>query len=314
MKGIELSKKYYEECGKEMLERDFADILPYIAVGFVGSGSDRYGFDDDISLDHDFEPGFNIFIPGEDLVDRKRAFALERAYASLPKEFMGFKRSLISPVGGSRNGVKRISDFYEATVGSADGKLSTQQWLSLPDYALFEATDGEVFFDNYGKFTEIREMLSEMPRDIFLKRLAGNLLLMAQSGQYNYPRCIKHGEVGASEMAICEFVNSAMKVLFLLNGKYMPYYKWQFRALRDIFGCEEFADRLEGLFGGDLSDPATFENKYNTIETIASDIINILVSNELTKAICGDLEKHAYSVNDMIKDANIRNLNILACV
>ena len=92
MKGLELSRRYYEEHGKPMLERDFPLLLPYIAVGFVGSGSDRYGFDDEISRDHDFEPGFCIFLPGEDIVDRRSEFLLERAYAKLPKEYMGFKR------------------------------------------------------------------------------------------------------------------------------------------------------------------------------------------------------------------------------
>jgi len=38
---------------------------------------------------------------------------LERAYSALPKEYMGFKRSPLSPVGGNRHGVIRISDFFE---------------------------------------------------------------------------------------------------------------------------------------------------------------------------------------------------------
>ena len=68
MKGLDLSRKYYETYGREMLERDFADILPYIAAGLVGQGSECMGYDDDLSQDHDFEPGFSIFLPGEDVV------------------------------------------------------------------------------------------------------------------------------------------------------------------------------------------------------------------------------------------------------
>ena len=34
----------------------------------------------------------------------------------------------------------------------------------------------------------------------------------------------------------------------------------------------------------------------------------------MTKAVCGDLEKHAYSLNDSISDSNIRNLHILTAV
>ena len=40
----------------------------------------------------------------------------------------------------------------------------------------------------------------------------------------------------------------------------------------------------------------------------------VLQEQGLTEATCGDLEKHAYSVNDGIKDGQVRNLHILHCV
>lgn len=313
MKGIEISKAYFEEYGRPMLEKDFSDILPYLCVGMVGSGSDCYGFDDEISRDHDFEPGFCILIPNEGVVDRRKEFLLERAYAKLPKEFMGLKRSLVSPVGGRRNGVMRISDFYLNKIGSADGKLSVLDWLTIFENYLFEATNGEIFFDNYGEFSEIRNRIMNMPEDIRLKKLAGNMLLMAQSGQYNYGRCLSHGETGAAQLAVIEFVNAAMKTVFLLNKKYMPYYKWSFRAMRDLKLFSTFSDSFEYLLTSE-NDSVTAQTKTDVIEDIASMIIGYLIDNEMTKAICGDLEKHAYSVNDSISDPNIRNMNIFTAV
>lgn len=313
MKGIEISKAYFDEYGRPMLEKDFSDILPYLCVGMVGSGSDCYGFDDEISRDHDFEPGFCIFIPNEDAVDRRKEFLLERAYAKLPKEFMGLKRSLVSPVGGRRNGVIRTEEFYTNKIGSADGKLSVLDWLTISESYLFEATNGEIFFDNYGEFSEIRNRIMNMPEDIRLKKLAGNMLLMAQSGQYNYGRCLSHGETGAAQLAVIEFVNAAMKTVFLLNKKYMPYYKWSFRAMRDLKLFSTFSDSFEYLLTSE-NDSVTAQTKTDVIEDIASMIIGYLIDNEMTKAICGDLEKHAYSVNDSISDPNIRNMNIFTAV
>ena len=314
MNGLELSRGYYETYGKPMLESEFADLLPYLAVGSVGSGSEHYGFDDAVSRDHDFEPGFCIFLPGEDIVDRRSAFLLERAYAKLPKEYEGVKRSNSSPVGGNRNGVIRTADFYRNAVGAPDGVLSAEGWLHIPDYALAEAVNGVVYFDNYGEFTRIRQSLQTMPDDVRYKRLAGNLLLMAQSGQYNFTRCIRHGEPEAAQLACVEFVTAAMKVLFLLNGRYMPYYKWSFRALRQMDGMADFATQFSFLLTGDNADETVAEVKYDTIETVASDVISILQEQNLTEAICGDLEKHAYSVNDHIADGDIRNLHILAAI
>ena len=54
--------------------------------------------------------------------------------------------------------------------------------------------------------------------------------------------------------------------------------------------------------------------KLDMIEDIASLIINELKEQNLSEAICTDLEKHAYSVNDRISDNDIRNKNILFAV
>ena len=314
MNGLELSRGYFETYGRPMLENDFADLLPYLAVGCVGSGSERFGFDDEISRDHDFEPGFCIFLPGEDVVDRRSAFLLERAYAKLPKEFEGVQRQPLSPVGGNRFGVLRTAEFYAAATGSPTGELSINAWLTVPDTALAEAVNGEVFFDNYGEFSAIRQRLSEMPEDVRLKRLAGNLLLMAQSGQYNFLRCLQHGEPEAAQLACGEFVTAAMKAFFLLQKRYLPYYKWSFRALRQTEDGAELAGKLSFVLLGDHRSEEDAMRKYAMIEEIAGDFITRLQDADLTKAICGDLEKHAYSVNDRIADGTVRNLHILAAV
>ena len=65
MKGLDLARAFYEEYGLPMLEEQFSDVLDKIAIGLTGSGSECYGYDDEISQDHDFEPGFCIFLPEE---------------------------------------------------------------------------------------------------------------------------------------------------------------------------------------------------------------------------------------------------------
>ncbi len=313
MKGLELSEKYFEEYGRPMLEAEFPELTPYLAAGLAGSGSECFGYDDDISQDHDFEPGFILFLPDESVVDRKTAFQLERAYAKLPKEFMGHKRAIVAPVGGMRHGVLRTGEFFLEKTGAADGNLSVEQLLSLPEYYLAEAVNGKIFFDNYGEVTRIRERIGCYPEDIKRKKLAGHLLLMAQSGQYNYTRCLMHGESGAAQLAVMEFVRHAMAVMFLISDVYQPYYKWSFRALRGLPDFALDAELMEYLIttdnGVDLR-----EEKYAVIEGIAVDVAKALRSRSLTEAVCTDLEKHAYSVNDGIKDGEIRNMSVLAAV
>ena len=134
---------------------------------------------------------------------------------------------------------------------------------------------------------------------------------MAQSGQYNYPRILNRGETASAQLALFEFSKAAMKCYFLLNGKYMPYYKWQFRALRDLPNGEAFADSLEFLISTDNgAENANIKNEI--INSVAEEIICVLKEKEITKATCNDLEKHAYSVNDFIKDGDLRNAHILS--
>ena len=313
MKGLEIARAYYEEYGRPMLEEKFPQWLPYLAAGLTGSGSECFGYDDAVSRDYDFEPGFCLFLQGEDMVDRRTAFLMERAYSTLPGEYGGLKRSLLQPVGGARKGVLRTAAFFQARTGSEGEELTWQQWLSIPEYALAEAVNGEIFFDHYGEVTRRRAGLARYPENIRRKKLAGNLLLMAQSGQYNYLRCICHGERAAAQLAVTEFARSTINVLFLLNGRYQPYYKWTFRALRALPRLSLLAELLEYLLTTD-NDSGMYEEKYAVMEDMARDVTEELQRQEVTSAEGQDLERHAYSVNDSIRNPNLRNLHILAAV
>ena len=296
-----------------MLRERFPELCPFLATGLAGSGSECLGFDDEVSRDHDFEPGFCIFLPGEDVVDRKAAFALERAYAKLPGEFMGVRRAKVSPVGGARHGVMRTADFMMDKTGTPDGNLSALQWLSLPDFALAEAVGGEIFDDRYGEITAIRKRLRRRPSDIRFKKLAGQLLMMAQSGQYNYNRCLRHEETAAAQLAVTEFVKSTMAAVFLINDEYQPYYKWSFRAMRALPRLSLEAELLEYLLTTD-NEEETRGEKYAVIESIAADVAKELHEQGLVGTADPDLEKRAYEVNGRIADPQIRNLHILAGV
>ena len=311
MKGLELCENYYLEYGKEMLETGFREVADKLAVGLVGSGSECFEYDDTISQDHDFEPGFCIFIPEEDIIDEKTAFSISREYAKLPNEFMGFKRMKMSPVGGKRHGLIRMSDFYASKCGKPDGNLSSAEWLNVPEYSLSEAVNGKVFTDSFGKFTKIREKLHYYPEDIRTKKLAGYLLLMAQSGQYNYLRCIKRGENAAAQLAMHDFTLASLHTVFLINRRYMPYYKWCFRALKDLGRLSNLYDSFEYLISSD-NEGKKAETKAGMVEDIASLVINELKAEGMTEATCNDLEKHAYSVNDHIADGMIRNMDIFS--
>lgn len=307
MRGIELSRSFYEEYGRPMLERDFSEYLDRIAVGLVGHGSECLGFDDEISTDHDFEPGFCIWIRDED--EQELGFKLFRAYSKLPKEYMGVKCIEKSALGSKEKGVHTISEFYSAYTGRRGAPETWQDWLYTPSHYFAEATNGEVFFDPLGEFSRIREEIKQgMPEDVRLKRIASCALHMAQSGQYNYKRCIAHGEMGAARLALDEFARNTAKIVFLLEKRHAPYYKWVFRGMKALPKLSQIAYDLEKLITLPADETLLIELG---IESISEKIINELKNQRITEATCNYLENHAYSVNEMITDSEIRNLHIL---
>lgn len=313
MRGIELSEKFYLEYGEPMLRESFPELMGLLAIGLAGSGSECLGYDDEVSQDHDFEPGFCIFLPDEELIDRKAEFRLERAYTKLPSEFMGYKRSALKPVGGNRHGVIRMGEFFKSRTGNERGELGLSDWFFVPEQSLLEATGGKVFYDGLGEFSAIRERLSYMPEDVRLKKLAGNLLIMGQSGQYNYARCAARGESGAAQLALAEFVKSAINVVFLLNKRYVPYYKWSFRALGELEILSQLGESLEYLISSGNT-AAEVERKQAEIERVCAAVSAALTRAELSDFGGNEAEAHAYAVNRKIQDGNIRNLHIMYAI
>ncbi len=309
MRGLDIAREYYRQYGKPMLESLFGDVIDRIAVGLVGEGSECLGFDDALSRDHDFDLGFCLWIPTED--EPKYGFRLERAYAKLPKEFMGLRRGILSPVGGNRRGVMTVEQFYTRFLGAPNAPDTIERWLYTPAHSLAAASNGEVFADPLGVFSSVRsQLLLGYSEDIRRKKLAAHTVFMAQAGQYNYTRCLSRGELGAAQLAIFEFVKHAISAIYLLNNRYEPFYKWAYRGLGELSVLGHLGEALQYLTEVDNS-PSNADTKQAVIEDIATLMIHAFVEQGLTDKTGNDLEKHAYSVLNGIGDGVLRNMHIM---
>ena len=307
MKGLEEARKFYEEAGAEMISRNFGDFENRIAVGLVGHGSECFGFDDQTSRDHDFETGFCLWLTKDD--EEKIGFRLMRAYDKLVKSVNGERADRV--VENGFQGVFVTGDFYRRYTGCAGAPKTWQDWLYTNSAYFAEATNGEVFRDDLGEFTKIRnEILHGMPEDVRAKKIGSCSLKAAQSGQYNYARCLAHGEEGAAMLALFEFVTNAIELAFLLNRKHCPYYKW---ALRSMDGLDKFAELkqpLEYLLTAD-NDKAGQSVKKAIVEDISLALANEINAQFDLGVEGGFLEPYAYAIQKRIKNSDIRNLHIV---
>lgn len=236
-----------------MLYEQFPEIAEKAAAGLVGYGSECLGFDDEISRDHDYGPSFCIWLPREIYGEYGRK--MQAAYEALPKEFMGFAGRVEEEQGKGRVGVLCLENFYMEILGQDCVPEREEEWFAIPESALCTAVSGKVFEDNFGLFTKMREALSAYyPEEVWRKKLAESLAKAAQAGQYNYARAMKRGERIAAEICLTEFAKEAMQIVYLLNKKYAPFYKWMHRGLRELAVCGEIGDMLSLLY--QVPDPA----------------------------------------------------------
>ncbi len=126
VKGLELAEHYYTVYGAGMIQEKFSRYKDRIAAGLVGDGSECYGFDDEISQDHDWGPCFCLWLNKKDYDEIGPA--LQQEYERLPEQFDGFKR-LTSQWGGGRVGVFEIGAFYSKFLGRPDTPQTLEQWL-----------------------------------------------------------------------------------------------------------------------------------------------------------------------------------------
>lgn len=70
-----------------MIHTQFPEYEDRIAVGLAGHGSECFGFDDDLSKDHDFGPAVCLWLTDDDYDSIGERLAAE--YDKLPKSFLG---------------------------------------------------------------------------------------------------------------------------------------------------------------------------------------------------------------------------------
>ncbi|NLL78858.1 MAG: DUF4125 family protein [Clostridiales bacterium] len=275
MTGLALCEAYYETYGREMIHKKFPEYENQIAVGLVGEGSDCFGFDDEISRDHDFGPRFCMWLT--DSVYEKIGEELQREYEHLPKEFMGFEKNPTIQ-GKDRCRVYRIGEFYEQFLGMTHAPQTIAEWRVIPEENLATAVNGKVFRDDLGEFTKIRtQLLAYYPDTLWRAKLSEHVVKMGQLGQCNYERMCRRQEWVTAEVILGEYMTITMQTVYLLNRTYAPYYKWLHKGMNSLAVLPEIMDILNAI----VDMPRRDERIPMTIEIVASLILAQLKEQKL---------------------------------
>lgn len=313
--NMERCRDFYENYGRSMLHNEFPEYESRIAVGLAGEGSDCFGFDDSISADHDYAPGFCMWLTNEDY--EKIGSQLQAAYDRLVEKIYRYKSS--DRFLKDRRGVSTISDFYNKMLRTSyDFQHGcNMDYLSVQEFQLATATNGEVFRDDLGIFTGVRKKLMEhYPQEVLRRKLAQEMHEFSQYAQSNYPRMMARGDTLTANLCIAKAIENVMNIFYLLNSTYAPYYKWKRKGLEKICGTEDVVCVLDEIAVTPCQDEAWKNNTYSPVQLNSEDRIVMLfekAAGEILKVlkdkgfVSGDelfLEAH---VEEVLKDMDSKH-------
>ncbi|MDO4690899.1 MAG: DUF4037 domain-containing protein [Fusobacterium sp.] len=299
MKGLELSRRYFYDIVLPAFEEKLKQVLPLCAFGLVGEGSECFTYDDEISRDHDFGPSVCIWLKENDY--RKYRDKINIVLENLPKEFKDFSAIKESEWGKGRRNCLILEDFYFKFLGLTRVPKTILEWKNIPETALATVTNGEVFLDNLGYFSKIREgLLDYYPEAIRLNKIATRCMNISQHGQYNYIRCLKRNDFIAANQALYLFVDEVIHLVFLINRRYKIFYKWANRALLDleILGVEIYKIFQDMVFS---------QNKIPYIKEICEILIKELKKQNFTQIESDFLGDFGVDIQKNIDDDFFKN-------
>lgn len=320
LKGLVLCRTYYEQFGKKVFEKlqeelkgEEAGNDATFTIAKAGEGSDCFGLDDILSKDHDFGPGFALFVTRQQY--EQYGERLQEAYDGLPSVFRGFDRP-VERTDMPRNGVIIIEDFFgrilnleeeEVAYLLENAALTENAWLKVKDWQLKTVTNGEIFAGENGVFGRIYTALKKgYPQKLWRRKVAQCLGEICQDGQYNYKRLMQRGDSPGAAVLLHSFEEHVLEFLYLINREYAPHKKWMLKGAELLSEGQDILGKLKELLCKS-PDPAAYQQRdciewvgtvnrgdqvLSAIEEIAALISALLLEKGLTKSRETYLEAH----------------------
>lgn len=308
MKGLELAELFYREQVKPMLEQRYPQLIARLAIGLVGEGSQCFGYDDEISQDHDWGAAVCVWMTLEDY--EQYGAAVQQALMELPKAFRGYPVCWVP----GRNGVLEINAFFRKYLAVEGVPTTIGQWLHIPENHLAVATNGKIFADPLGKFSAVwNELRQGYPEDIRKKKLAARCMTIAQSGQYNYPRIMARGDLVAATLAESEFIGAVISAVYLLNNQYTPFYKWMQYGMKRLpkLGqtVGEMVEQLTKYPASNVTEESYYVHKIELMQQICAVIVTELQRQGLSDSQESFLVEQGMRVHATIAHEGLRQTN-----
>ncbi len=234
--GIKLCEVFFQKAVQPLLEKHQPTLV--FSAGRLDRGSDVIGMDTAQSRDHHWGPKVMLFLEESDYLRLKDELP-ELLASELPREIDGYPTHFDNPDhdGGSlkyqsegplSHGVTittptRFSKEYLGVDTTKD--FDELAWLSMPAQRLLTVYEGKVFHDGLNILGIMQDRLKWYPHDIWLYLMSNQWRRIDQEEPF-LARCGDVGDSLGSRLVAARQIVELIKLAFLQERKYPPYYKW----------------------------------------------------------------------------------------
>ncbi|WP_049573235.1 DUF4037 domain-containing protein [Nonomuraea sp. SBT364] len=235
--GLALARSFYAGAVAPLVP------VPHAAC-LLGEGSEVLGYDGERSTDHEWGPRAQVFVAAADVEPVRRAVA-----AGLPAEHDGHPTSWFSLAAGAVTHHVEITTFDawirdRLGLDPRDG-LGPADWLGLPQQRLLHVTRGEVFRDDPGELTRVRDLLAWYPADVWRWLIASQWHLIHNT-QPLLGRTAEAGDARGGRLLAARLSELVMEMCFLQERRYRPYAKWFGTAFAELEAAATIGPLLDG--------------------------------------------------------------------
>lgn len=244
IQGLELAHGFYDEAVRPLIDRPHTACL-------IGEGSEVLGYDTERSTDHEWGPRLQLFAAADD-VDRIAAMIKE----GLPRQYRGHATRWFSLLEGRESHhleISTLDDWLSRRLPTIPRSVpDTADWIAIPQQHLLQLTAGEVFRDDDGRLSGLRDTYRWYPVDVWRWTVAAQWHLIGNTSPL-LGRTLELGDVRGARLILGTLCRLIMELAFLQERHYRPYAKWFGRAFETLTG----AATLGPLIDRALSEPPT---------------------------------------------------------
>lgn len=291
MQGLELCRRFFFEVGLPEIQKQLPELLPHLAAGLSG-GSQCHGNDDEQSRDHDWGPGFIVWL--DDVAFHRFNQPLRAMLDTLPQEYLGYGWQKVTAAQKSCT-IAEIKAFMRAKIGVVRRPDDDATWLMIPEEQLFELSHTAIFYDAPAEITNRIQSFANYPEEIWKNRMVKALRELWQWKVRHIERAMKRKDVITAQLLWGKFCEHAMKAGFLLNHEYAPYDKWRYVQFLKL---PEFGQEVGTWISAGLNDANQMVDAAQKIQSLYTQKLYAMgfTPAEMPDSGYEDMELQAYAV------------------